>query len=62
MGENQHREHQPQRPTGPRPGVGAADDEVRREIPTDEENQRRQNEPNCVGEKGLPARTGFHLA
>ena len=46
MGEDQHREHQPQHPTCPRPGVGTADEEVRREITTEQENQRRQDEPD----------------
>jgi hypothetical protein len=45
-GENQHRERQGQRPACLRPSVGAADDEIRREKSTEEENQRCQNEPD----------------
>src|SRR5437016_2726803 len=59
-GENQHRERQGQRSTCSRPGVGAAEEKVRREKSAEEENQRRQDEPDCVGKKrrarldGLP--------
>lgn len=62
IGKDQYREYQRQRPARPRPGIGAADDEVRRKVSAEEENQRREDKLDHVGEKDTPARAGFHRA
>ena len=62
-GEDQHGKHQRQRPNGSRPGVGTAEEKVRREKSTEEENHRRDNEPDYVMGNGMPpARMGLDWA
>ena len=45
-GEDQHRQRQRQCSACSRPGIGTADDEIRREEPAEKEDQRRQDEPD----------------
>ena len=60
IGKNQYREYQRQRPSCPRPRILTTEEEIRRKISTEEEDQRREDELDYVGGKDTPARAGFH--
>jgi hypothetical protein len=61
MGKDQYRKRQRHRLTRPWPGIRTAEEKVRCEKTADKENERRQNEPYCVGKNGKsPARTDFY--